>query len=127
MRAILIEYKLGAIRRISTRTQEADSEKFVQLTHDYNGGNLRYVARADGVADSIVVIIIVAIYVIIVILRHDGGRAAVVTDLIQIAHAHGGSDARRHRRHILRDGERERHTHIRKIDIDRVRAESATV
>lgn len=68
--------------------------------HDFNGGNLRYVARADGVTDSIVVIIIAAIYVIIVILRH-GGRAAVVTDLIQIAHAHGGSDARWHRRHII--------------------------
>lgn len=64
--------------------------------------NLRYVARADGATDPVIVIVInvvnvaaVNTVVVVVALRH-GGRAISVTDLIQIAHAHGGSDARRH-------------------------------
>lgn len=66
--------------------------------------NLRYVARADGATDPVIVIIVVNVAaintVIVVALRH-GGRAISVSDLVQIAHAHGGSDARRHHWHDL--------------------------
>lgn len=65
--------------------------------------NLRYVACADGATDPVVIIIVnIAVInaVVVVALRH-GGRAISVTDLVQIVHAHGGSDARRHHWHDL--------------------------
>lgn len=66
--------------------------------------NLRYVARADGATDPVIVIVVnitvINALVVVVALRH-GGRAISVADLVQIAHAHGGSDARRHYRYDL--------------------------
>lgn len=85
--------------------QEAHRKTCIQLTRDFGGVNLRYVARANGVADPVVIIIVAAINaVIIVVALRYGGRVGAITDcLVQIAHAHGRSDAGRHRRHVLRD------------------------
>lgn len=91
-------------RHRAHKAQKAYRGKYIQLTGNLGSVNLRYVARADGTTDPVVVIIVVnvaAINAVVVALRH-GGRAISVTDLVQIAHAHGGSDARRHHRHDLR-------------------------
>lgn len=77
--------------------------KYIQLTGDLGSVYLRYIARADGTTDPVVVIvvnIVINAAVVVVALRH-GGRAISVMDLIQIAYAHGGSDARLHHRYDL--------------------------
>lgn len=72
------------------------------LTSDFDSGDLRHVADADGVADSVVVVVIVDAAAAVDVALGDGGRVVVVVDLVQIALAHSGSDARRHYRHVLR-------------------------
>jgi len=57
--------------------------------------NLRYVARANGATDPIVVIVAT---IVVIALRHGG---CAITVMIQIAYAHSGSDACRHRRYVL--------------------------
>lgn len=50
-----------------THTQEADREKFIQLTRNLGGGKFRYVARTYGAADPIIVIVVAAAINIIIV------------------------------------------------------------
>jgi len=107
------EQTLCIIARVdtgSTHPARRAGEVTLLLTRDFDGRNIRYVARADSTADSIV-IKIVAIVVVVVVTATDNAVVVVVVDLsgvtrfaglIQIAHAHRGSDARRHHRYVLR-------------------------
>lgn len=74
------------------------------LTRDFGSVNLRHVARTNGVTDPIVVVIVATINaIIIVVALRYGGRVIAIASLIQIAYTHGGSDTRRHHRHVLQD------------------------
>lgn len=100
----MLNSQLKSRHHAHKHTQKVHHGKYIQLTGDLGSMNLRYVARADGATDPVIVIIVVNVaiveVVVVVALRH-GGHAISVTDLIQIAHAHGGSDARRHHWHDL--------------------------
>lgn len=104
-RTILFHFYYRVLKsrhHVHEHTQKAHHGKCIQLTGDLGSMNLRYVACADCATDPVIVIIVAVINAVInvVALRH-GGRAISVTDLVQIAHAHGGSDARRHHWHDL--------------------------
>lgn len=86
-----------------THAQRARGKTRIQLTCDFGSVNLRYVARANGVTDPVIIIIVAAVNTVIVVvaLRYRGCVVAI-TDLAQIAHAHGRRDTGRHHRHVLR-------------------------